>query len=194
MTLESKYKQAAHDMGDLFCWCVEHLKKFSPREGAWLDEVKQRLLDGEPFRPMSLEECEAALDAVADEDCKPMTDEQIEHGVKYATDAAYRAEWLKTRHDEQCRINRGLREEVNRLKDFYNEVSAALANEGPHTIEHLLATACLGKQTTVIGRARLKQLADAEQEVERLTGIIRNVIRGKWSVTDLQEAIGELTE
>jgi hypothetical protein len=65
-----------------------------------------------PFRPMSIEDCEAALDAIDDEDCKPMTPEQIEHGVKYATDADYRADYLKERFNEQLRINRGLRADL----------------------------------------------------------------------------------
>jgi hypothetical protein len=44
--------------------------------------------------------------------CKPMTPEQIEHGVKYATDADYRADYLKERFNEQLRINRGLRADL----------------------------------------------------------------------------------
>jgi hypothetical protein len=37
------YKQAAHENGELFCWCVQNLEKFPPIEGDWLDEVKRRL-------------------------------------------------------------------------------------------------------------------------------------------------------
>jgi hypothetical protein len=37
------YRQAAHDIGELFVWCVEHLHPFPPIEGEWLDEVKRRL-------------------------------------------------------------------------------------------------------------------------------------------------------
>ncbi len=48
--------------------------------------------------------------------------------------------------------------ELKMLRNFYNEVGAAVANEGPHTVEHLLATSALGKQTTIIGRERLKAL------------------------------------
>lgn len=33
---------------------------------------------------------------------------------------------------------------------------------------------------------------EAAEEIERLTGLIRNVITGKWCVTDLQEAIGDI--
>lgn len=58
--------------------------------------------------------------------------------------------------------------ELLRLRAFYNEVGAAIANEGPHTIEHLLATARLGKETTVIGRSRLAQLHKAESDIARL--------------------------
>lgn len=32
------------------------------------------------------------------------------------------------------------------------------------------------------------------EEVVRLTGLIRNVIAGKWCLTDLQEAIGDLNK
>ena len=35
---------------------------------------------------------------------------------------------------------------------------------------------------------RIRQAA----EIERLRGLIRDVIHGNWSVTELQEAIGEL--
>jgi hypothetical protein len=38
------YKQAARDIGHLFCWCLEHLPKFPPMHGEWLDVVKERLL------------------------------------------------------------------------------------------------------------------------------------------------------
>lgn len=55
--------------------------------------------------------------------------------------------------------------ELERLRNFHNEVCAAIANEGPHTVEHLLATAMLGKHTTVIGRSRLKQLQEAEERL-----------------------------
>lgn len=37
--IQARQAQAAHDIGDLFCWCVEHLKKFPPRKGEWLDET-----------------------------------------------------------------------------------------------------------------------------------------------------------
>jgi hypothetical protein len=32
---------------------------------------------------------------------------------------------------------------------------------------------------------------EAAEEIERLEGLIRNVIQGKWSITGLQEAIGD---
>lgn len=41
--LLAKYKQAAEQIGDLFCWCVQNLSKFPPLEGEWIDEVKKRL-------------------------------------------------------------------------------------------------------------------------------------------------------
>lgn len=39
------YRRA--DLGHLFCWCVEHLKKFPPIQGEWTDEVERRLIEGE---------------------------------------------------------------------------------------------------------------------------------------------------
>lgn len=36
-----------HDLGGLFCWCVEHLDKFPPIEGEWQDEVKRRLSESQ---------------------------------------------------------------------------------------------------------------------------------------------------
>jgi hypothetical protein len=33
---------------------------------------------------------------------------------------------------------------------------------------------------------------DRDAEIERLRGLLRDVIRGEWSVTALQEAIGDL--
>ncbi len=33
---------------------------------------------------------------------------------------------------------------------------------------------------------------EAANEIERLEGLIRRVIQGDWSVTDLQEAIGDI--
>lgn len=38
----------------------------------------------------------------------------------------------------------------------------------------------------------LSHYRQQHDEVERLTALIRNVIAGKWSVTDLQEAIGDV--
>ena len=55
--------------------------------------------------------------------------------------------------------------ELKMLREFHNEVGAALANEKAGDIEHLLATVMLGKHTTVIGRGRLKQLNQAETDL-----------------------------
>ena len=42
--LDRHYKQAAHEIGELFCWCVENLEKFPPAPGVeWIDDVKRRL-------------------------------------------------------------------------------------------------------------------------------------------------------
>jgi hypothetical protein len=43
-------KRACHEIGDLFCWCVENLGKMPPRDGDWLGEVKRRLAADEAER------------------------------------------------------------------------------------------------------------------------------------------------
>ena len=65
------------------------------------------------FKPLSLEECDAALD-----DCEPipLSEERLQHGLKYATDDKYRADCLKQKYDEQLRVNRGLRVELAKAK------------------------------------------------------------------------------
>lgn len=73
---------------------------------ALLEEVK-------PFRPMSVEECEAAFDEA---DAVPISDEEIEHGVNFATDPVYRANHLQQRYNEQWRISRGFKAEIDRLR------------------------------------------------------------------------------
>lgn len=47
-TILRHYKQAAHDIGDLFCWCVENLYLFPPAPGEkpWLEGIKDRLKAG----------------------------------------------------------------------------------------------------------------------------------------------------
>lgn len=44
------YKIAAHETGDLFCWCVQNLDNFPPMEGNWTDEVKKRLYAAEHLK------------------------------------------------------------------------------------------------------------------------------------------------
>lgn len=39
------YEPACRESGDLFCWCVEHLSKFPPMNGKWIDDVKTRLAE-----------------------------------------------------------------------------------------------------------------------------------------------------
>jgi hypothetical protein len=59
--VEARLK-ACHDIGKLFCWCVEHLQDFPPIEGEWIDEVLRRL----------------AADAQrAKEDAEPITEEWL---------------------------------------------------------------------------------------------------------------------
>jgi len=44
--LVKHYKQAAHQIGDLFTWCVEHMRgmQFGPDSADWIDQIKNRLL------------------------------------------------------------------------------------------------------------------------------------------------------
>ncbi len=35
--------KACHDIGDLFCWCVQNLKGFPPIKGEWIEDIKNRL-------------------------------------------------------------------------------------------------------------------------------------------------------
>lgn len=39
----AKYKKAAKETSELFCWCIENLKGFPPIESDWIDDVKSRL-------------------------------------------------------------------------------------------------------------------------------------------------------
>jgi hypothetical protein len=58
----------------------------------------------EPFRPLSLEECEAAFDAIDESEVEPMPDDKVQHGVKYVLDAEYRANYLKEQLDDKTRL------------------------------------------------------------------------------------------
>jgi len=44
--LVKHYKQAAHQIGDLFTWCVEHMEgmRFAPDSPDWIEQIKERLL------------------------------------------------------------------------------------------------------------------------------------------------------
>jgi hypothetical protein len=53
--------------------------------------------------------------------------------------------------------------ELAMLRNFHNEVRAALASENAGSIEHLLAASAIGKHTTIIGRKRYEQLLKAEE-------------------------------
>ncbi len=57
--------------------------------------------------------------------------------------------------------------ELKMLRDFHNEVSAAVASEDAGNIEHLIATSSLGKHTTLIGRRAYELL---KQRSENITG------------------------
>lgn len=88
--------------------------------------------------------------------------------------------------------NESLQARLRELESFHNEVGAAIANEGPHTIEHLLATASLGKCTTVIGRLRLKTLATAEQRAEAAEAKLAEVERLQAELAELRQLICDL--
>jgi hypothetical protein len=50
-----------------------------------------------------------------------------------------------------------------------------------------------GRHTRVVAGLEVltQHWRDQGQEIERLRGMIRDVVSGKWTVTELQEAIGE---
>jgi regulator of replication initiation timing len=73
--------------------------------------------------------------------------------------------------------NERLKQERDQWRKELDNISAELANEGPHTLEHLMAVASLGKHTTVIGKARLKQLSTAEQDLAEYKRLYE--LRGK---------------
>lgn len=49
-SLVAKLIEQAKQGADLFCWCVENLEKFPPREGAWHDDIKRRLTEASELR------------------------------------------------------------------------------------------------------------------------------------------------
>lgn len=59
-------------------------------------------------------------------------------------------------------------QERDQWRKELDNISAELANEGPHTLEHLMVVASLGKHTTVIGRSRLDELHATEGELTAL--------------------------
>jgi hypothetical protein len=62
------------------------------------------------------------------------------------------------------------------LRAELDNVACQIGNEGPHTLEHVIACGMVGKFTTVIGRARLKQLGQVESRVESLTETARKAM------------------
>jgi chromosome segregation ATPase len=77
-----------------------------------------------PYQPLTLEEADAAIAAV-DCDATPMTDEEIAGYVKFATDPEYRTDHLQDRLTVYMRANRGLRYEVERLRQENARLLAA---------------------------------------------------------------------
>lgn len=69
------------------------------------------------------------------------------------------------------------------------QVILLLASQNNELLDRLL----LSTQRESAASTTARQL-ELEEEVARLTGLIRKVIRGDWSVTDLQESIGDLQE
>ncbi len=85
-------------------------------------QAKVERLEGElkPFRPMSIEEAEAEIAAVEAEmeaeGVEPISEEQVEHALKYATDPVYRADWIDAKYKRQWQITRGLQAELTSLQ------------------------------------------------------------------------------
>lgn len=53
-------------------------------------------------------------------------------------------------------------------------------------------TADVSERTAAGYEILLSKYRQQREEISRLTALIRSVIDGKWSVTDLQEAIGDV--
>ncbi len=84
-----------------------------------------------PFQPMSIEEAEKAYDEA---ESVPMSEEQIEHGLKYATDPEYRANHLQQRLDDQFHILRAFRK---RIQDLEAAVSEEIFGDNPKRLLEL---------------------------------------------------------
>lgn len=75
--------------------------------------IEQLEAEVAPFRPMTIEEAEKAFDEAPD---MPLSEDEVEHGVKYATDAEYRAEHNHQMYLRQHGISRGFKAELDRLR------------------------------------------------------------------------------
>lgn len=60
--------------------------------------------------------------------------------------------------------------------------------------EELISVAQISKRTVAAYELLTIHYLQQSEEIERLTAVIRRVIAGNWSLTDLQEAIGDLAE
>lgn len=77
--------------------------------------MKCEALDKEaaPFRPMSIEEAEKAYDEA---EPIPLSQEDIERSVRFATDPAFRAEYEREMCKRQFLISRGFKAELESLR------------------------------------------------------------------------------
>lgn len=119
------------------------------------------------WKPMTPEEAEAEIDAI---EAMPIDEAEINEIVERVTDPTYRLsepEYVK------------LAARVHQLQRFQDEVQAAIASEGPHTIEHLLAVSRLGEATTVMGRKRVEKLHEAVAVATRMFAALQDLLQ--WS-------------
>lgn len=58
-----------------------------------------------------------------------------------------------------------LQGERDLLQKSLDEIAANVVEDGPKTLERLMALASLGKHTTLLGKARYAQLVEAEQQL-----------------------------
>ncbi len=72
-----------HDLGHLFCWCVQNLEKFPPIQGEWEEEVKRRLLEAAQFRE-DAERWRTLLSRLSE--LGPETKKAVESFIKSAVD------------------------------------------------------------------------------------------------------------
>lgn len=72
-------------------------------------ECEQLKNELEPYRPMTMDEAEAAMESM---DAEPLLEEDVQRYVRFASDPAYRAEYLQQRVKDYMHVNRALRTEL----------------------------------------------------------------------------------